>query len=310
MIDWLREQNYSVLLVVGLVIAIGGFLIITGTVSSTIGTQQNPVKVLDRLGTKLQEHPYDPALLLESARYHYELVRDRLQSNADSSELTTLVREGLTHYRRLISNPDWSLDRRDYFYAAYLYFTLGESYYDRAKSLALESYQKGYRSRSLVTLLANIEYHQATSKEDYKVALNYYESLGPDVRDPVLLYNKAQTLRQVEEFQRAYETLERGEQFLEAYSNSEDLLSKYRLAKVQLNVQRERFGEALSFIRTIPAEQRNLKLRTLYAQCLIEVGQVDRARAELKDVVDQPGSPREAELLLNEITKKPKKARS
>jgi hypothetical protein len=310
MIDWIREQNYTLVLVVGLVIAIGAFLILTGTVSTTIGTRKSPAKALDRIESKLQEHPYEPALLLESARYHYKLVRNRLQSTARSSELQSLVRKGLSHYRRLISNPDWSLDRRDYFYAAYLYFTLGESYYDRAKSLALESYQKGYRSRSLVTLLANIEYHQGSSKEDYNVALNYYESLGPDVRDPVLLYNKAQTLRQLGKFQRAYETLERGEQFLDAYSNSEDLLSKYRLAKVQLNVQREQFGEALSFIRTIPAEQRNLKLRTLYAQCLIEVGQVDQARSELKDVVDHPESPREAELLLNEITKKPKKARS
>ncbi len=311
MLTWIRDHTGKFLLVVTLMITIGCFFVFTETVSSYLQTSEKPARVIDRLERTLRKDPYEPAVLLESARSHYEMVRNSLRENGKPpEELHSIMREGLSQYRRLIANSQWNLDRRDFFYAAYLYFKLGRPYYDRARSLALKSYQQGYRSRPLITLLANIEYQQANSKKDYKVALNYYDSLGPNLMDPVLLYNKAQTLRQLEKFDRASKILKRGRRFLESYSSGDNLRSKYRVARVRLNVQQGQFEGALSFIRSIPSGKRSLKLRTLFARCLVETGRINRARTELRELVDQPESPSEAERLLNDISRNPKKTRS
>lgn len=307
--SWYKDHAYTVVVLL-LLVGVSAFLLGPGYFSSYVGYDRDPEPVIRDFRDQLRENPYDSATLLEAARYHYRTVRDALQSGRSPDELEDRITQGLRYYRRLVVNPDWSLNRRDYFYASYLYYKMGSSYYDRAKSLALESYNEGYRSRPLITLLANLHYHQAESDDDYRVALNYYESLGSDVRDPVLLFNKARTLMEIGELERSRDVLERGEKFLETYPREGRLLSRYRLAKVHLRIREGNYSEALSFIETVPENERSLELRTQYARCLIELNRTDRARSELKEVVQQSGSPQEAEVLLRELTSKSSRARS
>jgi tetratricopeptide (TPR) repeat protein len=308
-LSWFKHHAYKLLLLV-LILGVSLFLLIPGTYSSYFGSKRDPETVLREYRDRLEKHPYDSTTLLEAARFHYRTIRDRLQAGEPRESLNDLAREGLRHYRRLIGNPDWKLQRRDYFYASYLYYVMGSSYYERAQALALKSYNEGYRSRPLVTVLANLHYYQAESEDDYRVALNYYESLGSNVRDPVVLYNKAQTLRELGEIERGRKVLQKGEKYLEAYSDQGKLLSRYRVAKVQLSIAEKKFREALSFIETLPEKQRSLQLRTLYARCLIAVGDRNRARSELKEIVQYQESPQEAEILLRDLTSTSSNSRS
>lgn len=307
--SWYKDHSYTVVVLL-LLVGLSVFLIVPGYFTSYVGYDPQPQAVIKGFEKDLREDPYDSATLLEAARYHYRSVREALQSGRSPRELGGRINQGLRYYRRLIVNPAWELDRRDYFYASYLYYKMGSSYYDRAKALALESYNQGYRSRSLITLLANLHYHRASSEDDYRVALNYYESLGKNVRDPVLLYNKARALMELGDLDRSREVLERGEQFLDSYPEKDRLLSRYRIAKVDLSIRAGNYSEALSFIETIPGEERSLKLRTQYARCLIELNRTDRARSELEEIVKHSQSPQEAEALLQELTSKSSRARS
>lgn len=306
---WFKEHAFGLLLFV-IVLGVTMFLVVPGTYSYFFISDRNAEEVIAEYRNQLEKNPYDSSILLESARFHYRTIRDRLQSGESRGALRDLARQGLRYYRRLIVNPDWSLDRRDYFYASYLYYVMGSSYYERSQALALKSYNLGYRSRPLVTVLANLHYYQGETEDDYQVALNYYESLGSDVRDPVVLYNMAQTLRELGQIDRGQEVLKKGEKYLEAYSNQGKLLSRYRVAKVQLHIAKENYREALSFIETLPEDQRSLELRTLYARCLIAVGDRNRARSELKEIVEHQESPQEAEVLLRDLTSTSSNSRS
>ncbi len=306
---WLRKHAFGLLILV-LVLGLSIFLLIPGTYSNFFGSSRNAEDVISEYRDRLEENPYDSATLLEAARFHYRTIRDRLQSGSSRESQQNLARRGLQYYRRLIVNPEWSLDRRDYFYASYLYYVMGSPYYERAQALALEAYNSGYRSRPLITVLANLHYYQAESEEDYRVALNYYNSLGSNVRDPVILYNLGQTLRQLGKFDQGQEVLNKGKKYLEAYSNQSKLLSKYRVAKVQLHIARENFREALSFIETIPEDQHSLELRTLFARCLIAVGDRNRAQTVLNEIVQHEESPREAKILLRDLTSTSSNSRS
>lgn len=306
---WLRNNAYRILVVL-LTTGIGVFVLFTGSFSHYVVYGSDSEQVLEEYHSELRENPYDARTMLEAARYHYRTVKKRKQKSRSDQTVEPLIKEGLEYYRRLISNPNWELSRKDYFYSAYFYYQLGPRYYERSRALALRAYDNGFRSRGLITLLANIHYHLAESEDDYEVALKYYDSLRTDVKDPVVLYNKSMTYKALGEIEKAKEILKKGENFIDVFQNQETLSTKYRLAKVQLNLERGRYREALQYIRTIPEKERSLELRTLLARCLIELNRTKQAKAELQDVVKKKGSPREAELLLRDITRESSQNRS
>lgn len=292
------------MLIFGFLVGTAGLTIIFIGYTNFGYSRNDPKSTINNLERKIQKNPYDSSTLLETSRYIYRTVRKRLQAGRPAESLQPLIRKGLRYYRRIVSNPEWKLDRKDYFYMGFLYYKFGPMYYDRARAMALKSYHRGYRSRPLLTLLANVHYHQADSKKDLQVALNFYNSLGSGLRDPVLLYNKAEVLRALGETSKALKLLKRGEKYFETYPEKQKLFSRYRLSTVQLRIEEGNYRKALDYIKSIPENKRSLKLKTLFAQCLIELGHTSRARTELSDVVKHNESPRKAEKLLGDLTGK------
>jgi len=262
--------------------------------------------VLEDLRERLRHEPFDPGLLLRSARSHYGYVRYRLRrEDAGVESVRPLIERGLAHYRRLLAAATSYLHRRDYFYAAYLYHQLGVPYDDRAQTMALKAYDGGYRTPELITLLANLHYRSG----EYDVALNFYRSLGTNLRDPVLVYNKAMTLRAMGESGRA-RTLLRERMNRSDLSLSDALGRRYYRALVRLEIDRENPRRALAMIDELPASDRDLQLRTLRARALIQMGELSRARGELESVVKHASPPRRARALLRELSEPSDERRS
>lgn len=264
---------------------------------------------LNSLEQRIDRDPYNPSLLLEAGRHSYHLARRKYREQGGVPSRKLLL-TGLKYYRRLMSNEEWHLQPKDYFYAGYLYHKLGDHYLGRAKDLALEAYHKDYRSRELIALLATVQFQAASSREDYQVALNYYRSLGSDLRDPVLLYNKALTLKNLDKPKEALELLSRGKRYIKAVDNPGVLRRQYQLARARIHIDQGRFRSALGIIEEVPVSRRDVHLKTLYARCLIELERTNRARSLLKEIVSRPDSPDKAKILLKNITDKRTKARS
>lgn len=255
---------------------------------------------------RLQNNPLTANLLLRSARSHYGYVRYRLRNHRDDlSALKPFLERGLAHYRRLLATAPSYMNRRDYFYAAYLYHRMGRRYDQRAQTMALKAYDGGYRTPELITLLANLHFRSG----EYEVALNFYRSLGENLRDPVLVYNKAMALRALGEHDRARTMLE-DRLSRSDLSSAEPVGRRYRRALVRLELDRERYRRALRMIDALPGSEEDLKLRTLRARALMELGETERARGELEAVVEHQSPPRRARDLLERITSETDERRS
>lgn len=304
---WLSTRSLRWLVIVLLVtVGLGS----AGVLVQRYGGNDAPVvrdrTVVQDLRERLRNSPLDPNLLLRSARSHYGYARYRLRREPDDlSSVKPFVRRGLAHYRRLKAAHPSYLTRRDYFYAAYLYHQLGGAYRDRARTMALRAYEGGYRTPELITLLANLHYHNG----EYEVALDFYRSLGENLRDPVLVYNKAMTLRALGEEKRAGTMLE-DRLAMGDLSASDPVGRRYHRTLVRLELDRERYRRALRMIEEIPGSGEDLELRTLRARALIELGETDRARGELEAVVKHQSSPRRARDLLERIRQQPDERRS
>lgn len=296
---WISSRFRKWLVLVLVLVVAGGS---AGVLVYRYGETRSPVvrdrTVLKDYRRRLQSDPLTPNLLLRSARSHYGYVRYRLRQDRDElSSVKPFVERGLAHYRRLLATAPSYMNRRDYFYVAYLYHQLGRRYDGRAQAMALEAYDSGYRTPELITLLANLHFRGG----EHEVALNFYRSLGENLRDPVLVYNKAMALRALGEHDRARAMLEdrlsRGD-----LSASEPVGRRYRRALVRLELDRERYRRALRMIEDFPDSDQDLKLRTLRARALMGLGETERARGELEAVVEHQSSPRRARDLLERIT--------
>lgn len=258
-------------------------------------------EVLASYQKKLEKNPYDGNLLLRAARHHYYVIRNQLQENRPVSEVKPLIRRSLALYRRLNVRSQWELQQRDFFIGAYLYYKLGEDYYPRARELALKSYNQGGRSPELIALLANIHY----SLGKHETALKYFETLGSNLRDPVLIFNKARCLWALggeENLNRARKLLKNGYQLLESGGyDSPEISKNYRLARARVELDLQDYSRAKKIVQKKPNWREDPEFLTLYAEILLGQGQREQARDILEPVVAADATPRQAELLLEKL---------
>lgn len=261
--------------------------------------------VLDGYVNQLRQNPYDGSVLLRSARHHYFYVRQQLNNEQDGLNHRAMIERGLEHYLRILSVDDWTLSRRDYFYCSYLYYQLAQTfgdpsrrmaYLNRSKEMALQSYEHGYRSPELITLLGNLHYHTG----EYDVALDYYTTLGDDVQDPEILFNKGWVHRAEGDYDRALELIERAVNRLPEGTSS-PRRHRYRLAAVRVQIDRGEYRNAINRLQSMPDYNENPRALTLYANALIELGFEPEARRTLERVLNQDGAPEQARRLLNQI---------
>jgi len=259
---------------------------------------------------ELLKQPFNGPLLLRSGRHVYHLSRNQLlDTDVKEKELRLLMEEGLSFYRKIIAHPSWQLQPRDYFYSAYLYYQLGRTYdfglrhtYSlRARNMALDAYEKGYRSPQLIALLANIHYESA----DYETALDYFESLGNSIKDPVLLLNKARALmgrRAGNDLAEAGEILSRVEQNLDSYERKNEVLkNNYRLAKIRYNLAIGEYNRAFRLIRGKQNWRNKMRYQLLYAEYLLKIGRKEQARKILEGLKEKDNYPRKIEKLLEDM---------
>ncbi len=262
-----------------------------------------PVKaeVLEEYRQRLRENPYDGSLILQAARHHYKIVRQKLQSGAKPSDLEVQIKGGLSLYRRLSARDGWQLQPGDYFNIAYLYYHLGDRYLRRARDYGLRAHQAGERSEELVTLLANVNYGLGRFDE----ALQFYDTLGERIRDPVLIFNRAWSLKATGEenhLREALAELKRGLNLIrEREPNELELSTQYRLAIARVNLDLNRLDEARTVLRESGELQDNLKIQTLYAEVLLEEERADEARQLLEVITGETGAPERATELLENL---------
>ncbi len=256
--------------------------------------------VLQDYRKQLQDRPFDGSLLLRSARHHYHYVRHRrVRNRRRPAELRTTIEHALRQYRRIEADDEWNLEPKDFFYNAYLYYQLGPAYNDRARETALKAYELGYRSPELTALLGNVHYRSG----DYEVALNYYRSLGENPRDPVIVYNKARTLRALQRLGEAEELFQRGKELFDSGGWTErELGRRFQMSLISLALDRKNFLTAQERIKEFPPRYRNARVRVLYARSLIGLGHTSRARAELEEITNGEDYPREAKELLERLS--------
>jgi tetratricopeptide (TPR) repeat protein len=267
---------------------------------------QVSASVLEEYVRQIRNAPYDGALLLRSARHHFYLVRQQLnQSGVRSSDLREVIERGLEHYRRIEAAEEWSLTRSDYFYNAYLYYQLAQSFRDnsrrfayvnRAKDMALRSYERGHRSPELITLLGNLHYQTG----EYDVALDYYATLGSDVNDPQILFNKAWVHRSQGNYDRATRLITRAIERLPG-DTDEARRRRFELARVRILVDKGEYRNAINRLQSMPDYQESPRAQTLYASALIELGFRPEARRILEEVVNGEGTPDMARRLLDNL---------
>lgn len=304
----LFSQRFRIWLIGGLllVVAVVSIGVLLDRSSDDTGVLVRDSSVLEQLEERLRHDPLNRSLLLRAARSYYGYVRYRLRQNdAKRSAVRPFLERGLGLYRRLLVGDRTDLHRRDFFYLGYLYHQFGNQYHERALTMALRAYNEGFRSPELITLLANLHYR----KGNYDVALNFYRSLGPNLNDPVLVYNKAMTLRALGRNDRARGLLRRHLQ-RENLSLTDSLGRRYTRALVGLEMDRGRYRRALNMINNTPAGARDLQLRTMRARCLMELGQTARARGELEEVVKHSASPEKARDMLDRLTAQTQERRS
>jgi len=256
---------------------------------------------------KLKEEPYNGTVLLRSARHSYHLIRKKLtKQDVDTKKILKLIEGGLQNYRRIGSVDEWSLTPRDYFYNAYLYYQLsrlrsnsmgGVSSLNRAKKMALRAYEADYRSPELITLLGNLHYRTG----EYKVALDYYDSLGKEISDPDVLFNKAWVQRALGDFNKAVNLLRRAIQTLPE-QGPVTKKRRFELAMVRLQLDQKNYRKAMNRIRSIPGHRGDPEALTLYAQSLVGLEKKARATDILRNVIEKDGAPEHARKLLNELT--------
>lgn len=261
--------------------------------------------VLKNYRQKLKQNPYDSELLLRSARHHYYLVRDRLINGSDSSfSAPKFIKQALQNYRRVETIQPGSLSRKDYFFNAYLYYQLSrllsghgasEAYLKRARTMALKSHELGYRSRELTALLGNLHYETG----EYKVALDYYRSLGEQTSDPQVLFNRAWIHRETGDLKRAQQLMKRAIQSLSPDDHQKQI--EFQLALARIEIDRERYQSAIERIQSLPDYQNNSHARTVYARALIGLGMDREAQQILEELKSNPDAPREVRQLLDTL---------
>jgi len=296
--------------VFGIIIGIGLFILLVQFFyqESRLPGLRNDLdaSVLENYRKKLDQKPYDSELLLQSARHHYYVVRNLLNDQSQSADVPrTLIKRGLQNYRRLEALEEDVLSREDYFFNAYLYYQLGQNlgergvgtpYVKRARDMALRSYERGYRSEELITLLGNLHF----AFGEYDVALDYYRSLGEHGADPQVLFNRAWVHRTRGNFDQAEQLLRQAIDTLPGDGGAR--WQRFQIAYARLNIDREQYRDALDRIQEIPDYQNNMLARTLYARSLIGLGMEDEAREILEEINSGPDPPREARRLLEMLS--------
>ncbi len=258
-------------------------------------------EVLEEYHQRLRESPYDGSLILQAARHHYKIVRKELQSGAEQDDVEETVKKGLSLYRRLSARDEWQLQPRDYFNIAYLYYHLGDRYLHRGREYGLRAHQEGERSEELITLLANVNYGLGRFEE----ALQFYEALGQRISDPVLIFNRAWSLKATgkeNHLRAAQEELERGLNLLQEQEPNElELTTQYRLALARVSLDLAQPAEARAVLQASSELQENLKIQTLCAEVLLEEERVNEARQMLQAVTASDGAPERARELLENL---------
>lgn len=264
---------------------------------------------LKKYQNQINDNPRDPALLLEAARYHFHFIRNEFKDPVSFDEdIEALITRGLGYYRRIISGDDWSLNRSDYFNIAYLYFQLARlkktggtplsnQYLNRAKVYALKAHDKGFRNPELNALLGNIYFEIGVDQENYRIALNYYESLGEQIRDPVMLLNKTRTLLALNEYKKAKKIINR----LSGTSLPDKLQKEFRVVSVELSLQRGNYQKTLDQIRNIPKDLRGKKLTSYMARSLMNLGQYKEAERILERWRSRGGKTKKIDELLEAL---------
>ena len=306
MVSFLKRFRKVFLFIIGIVVFI--FLVQFFYRESRLPGLRNDLNasVLENYHEQLEQNPFDAELLLRSARHHYYVTRNLLnQQSGDTEFPRSLIEQGLQNYRRLEALEGDVLSREDYFFNAYLYYQLGQNpgergqgtpYLKRARDMALQSYERGYRSEELITLLGNLHF----AFGEYQVALDYYRSLGEHGGGPQVMFNRAWAHRARGNFEQAEQLLR---QAMDALPRGDGARwQRFQLAYARLNIDREQFRDALDRIQKIPDYQNNPRARTLYARSLVGLGMDEEAREILEEVISKPDAPREARRLLEMIS--------
>lgn len=296
-VDW-KSRKLQFVLVAGLVFLLAVWWL---WFPDTSAVSNVTARTLDKYQEKLQEKPLDSTLLLQTARHHYHYVRNRLKDGGNEDSQRPEIKRALQYYRRILSSDDLNVSAKDYFYISYLYYQLGQEYNSRALDMALKAYDKGYRSSELVALLANLQFLEAETKDDYQSALNYYQTLGDALNDPILIYNKALTLKALGEHNRATDLFERGEKFVSRSNSYNYLFDQFRLATIRLALEQKQFDQCIKLFQNTPTEHTTLRMRTVYSRCLLQRGEKKLARMELERIVKQSDAPQRAKILLRQL---------
>ncbi len=257
---------------------------------------------LERYSEQLSKAPYDGNLLLRAARHHYYVARARIKEGEAGEETERILLDGLALFRRIKAGENWQLTGADFFKMAYSYYRLGEDYRERARSHALEAHSRGERSAELVILLANIHYRMG----QYEQALHHYETVGSQLRDPVLIFNRGWSLRALgnpEKLRESREVLRNGYNLLIEYNHADaELLRRYRLALARVNLELAETGTAREIIRATAGWEKEPNFLTVYAEVLTEEGRVEEALQLLGKILDLENPPYRATLLFQEIS--------
>ncbi len=291
--------NYKVV-ILGLILLIVFLIFYYHSEMREISVEAN-AEVLSDYQKQLEKNPYDGNLLLRAARHHYYVVRNRLKEKGNKAGVRELLVKGLSLYRRLGTKEEWQLQPRDYFINAYLYYKLGTPYLSRAREMALKSYRAGERSAELMALLANIHY----SLGKYKVALKYFNVLGTEFRDPVLIFNKARclwALGETSKIQRARQLLQKGLRLVHSnqYENG-GIEKNYQLALARVELDLKNYRRAREIIKEYSQWRDDTEFMTLFAEILVAQGNKEKARKVLESVLSRREPPVQAELLLKRI---------
>lgn len=300
MLGWLKRPIPLAVLLFGGIL-VGLLFTVDLAQQASERSQFNPA-TFDRLRDQLRQRPYDGALLLRVARHGVEMTRHlRRENGSDTVDLEPMVITSLEAYRRLEASPEWDFSPRDQFNAAYLYHQLGKlqpevDYLSRAREAALRSYERGYRSNELNTLLGNLHYELG----EYKLALNFYQSLG-DVRDPVVLFNRAWTNRQLGNYERADELLRRAQRVVEVTNRDMEMIWDVREARLVLRLDSGEPQRVLDVLADHPDWVERPEIHVLQARAHMELGNKTKARADLETLVENETVARKARVLLENL---------
>lgn len=303
MISWVKDGNGR-FVAAGLIVLMLGFGYLAVAAEESAENERFDPEAFRQLQGELADDPYDGPLLLRTARHGVEMIRHhRRDPEMNLEDPRGVLLTSLEAYRRLDSSPRWNFSARDQFNAAYLYHQLGQldpdfNYLPRARDIALQSYERGYRSEELTTLLGNLHVELG----EHERALDFYRSLGTSVNDPVILFNKAWTHRSLGNPERANELLVRVYDMVQEQPDRYgELLWNVREASLALRLDQENHEQVLAVLRDHPEWLERPSMQVLKARALIQGGRTDHARQQLEELIDVEPVARTARLLLENL---------